>query len=417
MPEQNIKYKFPHGFLWGTATSAHQVEGGNENNWTEWERKSGKIKDGSVSGRACNSYEMYAEDIKLAKELNNNAYRFGIEWSRVEPERGKFDLDELRHYQKIVTECRKNKIEPIVTLYHWTQPIWFAKMGGWLNKQSPVIFRHYVEQVAKVLGNDVIFWCTLNEPMIYAYNSYWLGKWPAYSAKSAGSAGKPDYFTKPPIFKRFFDFKKVLKNLAAAHKLAYFALHERNSRCLVSIAKNNQCFEPYLDTWLNITAVNFIRNYWNHSFLNKIKDTLDYIGLNYYFHNLLYVSLLGHVLMNENKEVSDMGWEIYPQGLYETLKELQNYNLPIYILENGIADARDAKRADFIYEHLQAAHQAIAEGVDVRGYCHWSLLDNFEWVDGYEPKFGLYKVDFKTFKRTARPSAKIYSEICENNGF
>ena len=398
MAEQNIKHKFPAGFLWGTATSAHQIEGGNENNWTEWERKKGNIKDGSISGRACNSYELYAEDIKLAKELNNNVYRFGIEWSRVEPQRGKFDLNELHHYQKVIAECRRNGLEPLVTLYHWTQPLWFAKLGGWLNKQSPVIFRRYVEQVAKVFGNDVTFWCTINEPMIYAYNSYWLGKW-------------------VPQEKSFFKFKKVIKNLAAAHKLAYFTLHERNSRCQVSIAKNNQFFEPYLDTWFNITAVNFVRNFWNHSFLNKIKDTLDYIGLNYYFHNLVYVSFSGYVLMNENKEVSDLGWEIYPPGLYEVLKELQIYNLPIYILENGLADARDAKRTDFIREHLRAAHKAIGEGVDVRGYCHWSLMDNFEWADGYEPKFGLYEVDLKTFKRTPRPSAKVYSEIAKNNGF
>ncbi|PIT93796.1 glycoside hydrolase family 1 protein [Candidatus Falkowbacteria bacterium CG10_big_fil_rev_8_21_14_0_10_43_11] len=397
MAEHEIKYKFPAGFLWGTATSAHQIEGGNENNWTEWERKQGKIKDGSISGRACNSYELYKEDIKLAKELNNNAYRFGIEWSRIEPQRGKFDKNELRHYQKVIAECRRNRLEPFVTLYHWTQPLWFAKMGGWLNKQSPLMFRSYIEQVVRFFGSSVTFWCTLNEPMIYAYNSYWLGKW-------------------TPQEKSFFKFKKVIKNLIAAHKLAYFVLHERNSRCQVSIAKNNQCFEPYLDTWLNIMAVNFIRNYWNHSFLNKIKNELDYIGLNYYFHNLLYVSLQGYVQMNENKIISDMGWEIYPRGIYEVLKELQEYRLPIYILENGLADARDEKRADLIREHLRYAHQAITEGVDVRGYCHWSLMDNFEWADGYEPKFGLHEVDFKTFKRTARPSAKIYSEICKNNG-
>ncbi|MEK7068094.1 MAG: family 1 glycosylhydrolase, partial [Patescibacteria group bacterium] len=185
MAEQDIKYKFPAGFLWGTATSAHQIEGGNENNWTAWEQ-GGNTKDGSVSGRACNSYELYEEDIKLAKELDNNAYRFSIEWSRVEPQRGKFDQDALRHYQKVIAACRRHGLEPLVTLYHWTQPLWFAKMGGWLNKQSPLIFRNYIEQVAKFLGSSVIFWCTINEPMIYAYNSYWLGKWPAYAHATAG---------------------------------------------------------------------------------------------------------------------------------------------------------------------------------------------------------------------------------------
>lgn len=397
MAEQDIKYKFPAGFLWGTATSAHQIEGNNENNWTAWEQ-AGHIKDSSISGRACNSYELYAEDIKLAKELNNNAYRFSVEWSRIEPQLGRYDKTELQHYQRIVAECRRNGLEPFVTLYHWTQPPWFSKMGGWLSKQSPMMFREYVEQVAKFFGSNITFWCTVNEPLIYAYNSYWLGKW-------------------PPQAKNFFKFRRVIDNLAKAHRLAYFALHERNSRCQVGVAKNNQFFEPYLDAWLNRTAVNFIRNYWNHSWLKKIKGTLDYLGLNYYFHNLLYVSLSGYVQMNENKTVSDLGWEIYPRGLYEVLKELAEYHLPIYILENGLADAADARRADFIREHLRYVHQAIQEGVDVRGYFHWSLLDNFEWADGFEPKFGLYQVDFKTFRRTARPSAKVYAEIAKNNGF
>ncbi|OGF19267.1 hypothetical protein A3G56_02760 [Candidatus Falkowbacteria bacterium RIFCSPLOWO2_12_FULL_45_10] len=396
MAEEQIKYKFPSGFIWGTATSAHQIEGGNENNWTEWEQD-GHIKDGSVSGRAANSYELHAEDIKLVKELNNNAYRFSIEWSRIEPQRGRWDKVELRHYQKIIEECRRNDIEPFVTLYHWTQPLWFAEMGGWLNKQSPLIFRNYVEQVVKFLGSGVTFWCTINEPMVYAYNSYWLGKW-------------------PPQGKSFFKFNQVTNNLAQAHRLAYFILHEKNSRCQVGAAKNNQFFEPYLDTWLNRTAVNFIRRYWNHSWLKKIKDTSDYLAVNYYFHNLLYVSLRGYVLMNENKIISDLGWEVYPEGIGAVLKELRGYQLPIYVLENGLADASDEKRADFIRAHLRSVRQAIAEGADVRGYFHWSLMDNFEWADGFEPKFGLYQVDFKTFKRAPRPSAAVYAEICKNNG-
>jgi len=397
MSEQNIKYKFPQGFLWGTATSAHQIEGGNENNWTEWEQ-SGHIKDGTVSGRACNSYELYAEDIKLARELNNNVYRFSLEWSRIEPEQGHFEKDELSHYQKVVAACRKNNLEPIVTLYHWTQPLWFAQGGGWLNKQSPLLFKNFIEHVVKYLGHDVRFWCTINEPIIYAYNSYWRGKW-------------------PPQAKSVFKFRRVLDNLAKAHELAYFSLHERGGHCQVGVAKNNQFFEPYLPTFFNAAAVRLAGNYWNHSWLKKIQNTLDYIGLNYYFHNLIYVSSRGYVLMNENKTVSDMGWEIYPQGLYEVLRELKSYKLPIYILENGLADAADRQRADFIRDHLRYVHQAIQEGIDVRGYCHWSLLDNFEWADGFEPKFGLYKVDFKTFKRTPRPSAVVYAEICKNNGF
>jgi len=395
--KSNLKYVFPKGFLWGTATSAHQIEGNNENNWTEWEAQ-GHIKDGFISGRACNSWEMYKEDIKLAKELNNNAYRFSVEWSRVEPEPGKFDKDALARYTDMAQECRKHNIKPIVTLYHWTQPTWFASLGGWLHKDSPLFFQKYVEAVSKTMGSEVRLWCTLNEPMIYAYNSYLQGKW-------------------PPQQKSFFRFWRVLRNLVKAHKLAYFTLHDYSNNCQVGIAKNNQFFESYLESWFNRVSVAVISKFWNFYFLNKIQETLDYIGLNYYFHNLIYISLKGYVLMNENKKINDMGWEIYPAGIYEVLQGLKKYELPIYILENGLADARDDRREHFIKDHLRYVHKAIKSGVDVRGYCHWSLLDNFEWADGYEPKFGLYAVDQETFVRTPRVSAKIYADICQNNGF
>ncbi len=394
---KKLKYKFPDNFLWGTATSSHQVEGNNENSWTEWE-KQGHIKDGSISGRACNSYEFYKKDIRLCKELNNSAYRFSIEWSRIEPKEDEFDRNELRHYQDVVIECKKNNIEPFVTIYHWTLPIWFAKKGGWLNKDAPVYFRRYTSKLAEALGRDVKFWCTINEPMIYSFNSYLKGKW-------------------PPQSKNYFKFRKAVKNLIKAHKLSYIVLHERNNRCRVGIAKNNQFFEPYLNNFINKKAVKIIDKFWNYKFLNKIKEELDYIGLNYYFHNRIYISLFSYMPMNKDESVSDMGWEIYPRGIYEALKGLRKYGLPIYILENGLADAEDSKRANFIKEHLRYVDRAIKEDVNVRGYFHWSLLDNFEWSEGYEPKFGLYEVDFKTFERKARKSAKVYAEIAKNNGF
>lgn len=391
-------YAFPEKFLWGTATSSHQVEGNNENDWTEWEKQTGHIKDGSLSGRACNSYELYREDIKLVKELNNNAYRFSLEWSRIEPQEGEFDNQALEHYKNIVKECRDNNIEPIVTLYHWTQPLWFRDEGGWLNKNSAIFFRRYTQRVVKALGGEVTFWCTLNEPLIYAYNSYLKGKW-------------------PPQKRSYFKYKKVLKNLAQAHQFAYHIIHDLYSQAQVSVAKNNQFFEPYVNTFFNRLAVSWLRKFWNHKFLQKIKNELDYIGLNYYFHNLIFFFWRGYLLMNANKKVNDLGWEIYPAGIYEVLKELKKYRLPIYILENGLADKTDVQRADFIKEHLRYIHKAIKAGVDVRGYCHWSLVDNFEWAEGFEPKFGLYKFNSRTFERKAKPSAKVYAEIAENNGF
>jgi len=394
---KKLKYKFPENFFWGTATSAHQIEGNNENQWSEWE-KQGHIKDGSISGRACNSYQLYKKDVELIKELNNNAYRFSIEWSRIEPKQGQFDKDEISHYKKVIKECKENNIEPFITIYHWTMPLWFAEQGGWLNKNAPTYFKRYTEKLAEAFGQDVKYWCTINEPMIYAFNSYLKGKW-------------------VPQKKSFLKFRKVLRNLVKAHKLAYDALHKNSNRCQVSIAKNNQFFEAYSNDFINKTAVKFLHYYWNESFLNKIKNELDYIGLNYYFHNRLKISWNFYELKNKNKITNDMGWEIYPEGIYHVLKNLEKYNLPIYILENGLADAKDEKRADFIVEHLRYIHKAIQSGVDVRGYFHWSLLDNFEWAEGYEPKFGLYAVDFKTFERKARGSAGVYGEIAKSNGF
>lgn len=401
MPHHKRKLIFPKNFLWGTATSSHQIEGGNENNWTEWEQED-TIKDGTVSGRACNSWELYKEDIALAKELNNNAYRFGIEWSRVEPQQGRFDASALARYKDMVRECRKQGIEPFVTLYHWTQPLWFRDAGGWLNKRSPLYFKQYVERVVKELGHDVKFWVTINEPFIYSYNSYLIAKWPP-AAQSKSS------------IKRLSEFLTVQNNLAKAHRLAYFALHDFGP-CEVGVAKNNQYFEPYVASLFNRAAVYLAARYWNHSFLKKIEDTMDYVGINYYFHNRVYVTLTGYVQMNENKATNDLGWEIYPKGLYEVLMDVRRYDKPVYVLENGLADARDTRRAAFIRDHLKYVHQAIKDGTDVRGYFHWSLIDNFEWSEGFEPRFGLYEVDFETFERTPRPSAKVYAAIAKNNG-
>ena len=398
--EKKLKYKFPAGFLLGVATSSHQIEGGNENDWTAWELawKGRPGGPADLSGRACNSWELYERDIEMAGELHCKLYRFSIEWSRVEPREGHFDKTALRRYHQMARVCKKRGIEPLVKLHHFTNPQWFAARGGWRGKHAPDLFRRYAARVAKEMGNDVKLWCTINEPLIYTYNSFWKGKW-------------------PPQKKSYFAFRRALKNLSLAHKKAYETLHDANPAARVSIAKNNQFFESYLDTWLNKQAVKIIRYFWNRSFLNSIRGAMDYIGLNYYFHNVVRFSGHGYALMNKNKQTSDLGWEIYPRGLYQTLKELQTYQLPVYILENGLADADDSRRANFIRVHLREAHRAIADGVDVRGYCHWSLLDNFEWAEGFAPKFGLYAVDFKTFKRVPRPSAGVYAEICKNNGF
>lgn len=392
--------KFPKGFLWGTATSSHQVEGGLRNNWTEWE-KEGHIEDGTVSGKACNSYELYEKDADLSVELNNNAYRFSVEWSRIEPQEGKFNQKEIEHYKKVIKALKKRGIEPLVTIYHWTYPLWFRDKGCWLNSKSPQYFNRYVQYLVKNLDHEVKYWCTINEPLIFAFNSYHRRKW-------------------PPQKGSFLKARRVVLNLIKAHKLAYKTIKKVRPDAQIGIAKNNQHFEAFRSC-MDRAAVKFTDWYWNHWVLDDLKGYQDYIGLNYYFHNIFQFAPLRPKSLfvrhkNKNEIISDMGWEVYPEGIYHCLMDLhKTYNLPVFILENGIADQGDVKRQAFIKNHLKYVHQAIKEGADVKGYFHWSLIDNFEWKDGFDKKFGLYEVDYNTFERKPRQSAKIYSEICKNN--
>lgn len=393
-------YKFPKDFLWGAATSAHQVEGGNFNDWTKWEKENAKIlakeaKDywqdwqqekfpkmfepsNYISGRACDHYHKYEEDFDIAKTLGHKAHRFSIEWSRIEPEEGKFNEEEIEHYRKVLKSLRERGLEPFVTLYHWPLPLWLEQKGGWLNKRTSYYFDRYIKIISEKLFDLVDYWVTLNEPNVYSAQSFLTGEW-------------------PPQKKNPLKYLRVLKNLTRAHKQAYKSLHLIDKNCNVGIAKNNICFKfnPFADY------------FWNKYFLNKIKNQQDFIGLQYYFYNSF--------LKPKDVLVSDLGWDIIPQGIYSVLRQLKRYNKPIYITENGLADADDSKREKFIKEHLKYVHKAIEEGVDVRGYFYWSLLDNFEWNKGFWPRFGLVEVDYNTLERKVRPSAWKYAEICKSN--
>jgi len=408
LSKKNI-LQFPKGFLWGASTSAHQVEGGQFNDWTVWEKESSKSKvqkakledwsgyilenypnplqnNNYISGQACDHYNCYKEDFDIAKSLNHNAHRFSIEWSRIEPEQGKFNQKEIEHYREVLLSLKERGLEPFVTLYHWTLPIWLAEKGGWLNQKTPYYFDRYVKIISENLFNEVDFWITINEPLVYASASFLKGIWPPASP----SQGRPQNRS---ILKYF----KVLNNLAKAHQLSYKSLHLIDLDCQVGIAKNNIHFK-------NVFLANY---FWNKYFLNKIKKEQDFIGLNYYFH---------HRFFKEKKLlVSDLGWDFYPQGIYYLLKDLKKYKKPIYITENGLADIKDTKRIRFIKDHLKYIYQAIKKGVNVRGYFYWSLLDNFEWDKGFWPRFGLIEIDYKTMKRKVRPSAYEYAKICKEN--
>ena len=403
MKENNLK--FPKNFLWGAATSAHQVEGENINNdWWRWEQLE-KIKDGSVSGKACDHYHLFKSDFKMAKDLEHNAHRLSIEWSRIKPSPGKWDLEEVDHYREVLDSLRANGMKTMVTLHHFTDPLWFADSGGWENKKSAFYFSRFAEFIAKELGNKIDFWITINEPGVYVSKSYLEGDW-------------------PPERRSIFAARRVVNNMVKAHCGAYKKIHrvlEENFDVWVGIANNNIYCEPYQKyNPFDVILVLILRYFTNFLFLDSIKKEMDFIGLNYYFHYKLRFNPLkiksGFVeIKNDNKEVSDFGWEIYPRGIYEALRELKKYNKPIFITENGVADRNDIYREKFILGHLKEIHRAIQDGVDVRGYLHWSLLDNFEWKEGFRMRFGLVEVDFKSHQRRVRKSARMFAEICKSN--
>jgi len=398
--------QFPQNFFWGAATSAYQVEGSNINNdWWHWEKTAG-IKE--PSGEACRHYEFYKEDFDLAKILNHNCHRLSIEWSRIEPQEGRFSEKEIGHYRDVILSLKERNLEPIITLHHFTNPLWFAKLGGWQNKSAPVYFLRYVDRAVGALCDNVCYWITINEPLVYVYNSYILGLW-------------------PPQEKYFLKAKRVVNNLTSAHiksyKLIQSIYKKRNLALpLISIAQSIQAFEP-CNGALNKFAAYLRDRLFNFKLIEKLiyGNALDFIGINYYTRSLIDIEglslkyLLMDVCKRDHKPLKKncLGWDIYPQGLYNLLLKLKKYNLPVFILENGICTEDDFERWDFIYRHLENIHLAIAGGVKVLGYIYWSLIDNFEWDKGFSPRFGLIEVDYNTYKRTVRESARKFSEVCK----
>jgi len=393
----DMSNKFPQNFFWGTGTSSHQIEGDNtKNDW--WEAEvNGRLPH--KSGKACDSYNRYEEDFDRAIAMGNNAHRFSIEWSRVEPEEGKFSEEAIEHYRKVIQALRARGLEPFVTLHHFTNPIWFACKGGWTNKKAPEYFARYVEYVASRLGSEVKYWITINEPAIVISKGYLKGAWPP--------------FLKMNIFGWF----EALDNMAKAHKLAYKILHNKNPHLSIGSSHSINWYTPAHSGILGmmesiiIPPVKFFKDRW---FLSKTVSYNDFVGIQYY--SRYKFSFLRGFFHDEKEERSDFGWEIYPEGLYHVVSEVyKKYKKPIYITENGISDADDDQRPEFIKNHLKWLHKAIEEGADVRGYFYWSLLDNFEWAEGFTQRFGLVEVDFNTFERKMRGSGEVYGKICRDN--
>ncbi len=418
-------------FLWGAATSSHQVEGNNDkNDWWAWEQE-GHVEGGAKSGLATDHWNRFREDIRLAADLGLNSYRFSVEWSRIEPEEGRWDDRALEWYRELISECEKQKIVPMLTLHHFTSPQWFARKGSFTWSEAPTRFTEYVKHVIQALGSRVSLWCTFNEPMVLVVGTY-LAKFmpPAEFSPAKASA--------------------ACRNLLDAHVQAYDLLHAelRDRPISVGIAQNLLDFEPDR-AWhpLEQLFAHLLHRFYNQSWLDAVtarrqgfgipglipkapvvsrareKPSADFIGVNYY--TKAYVqwrprsgaegispdSPVGIAFARRKEKVSDLGWAIHPEGFGKMLRFASRYRLPIYITENGIADREDRLRREFLDSHLREVAQAIEGGIDIRGYYYWSLLDNFEWIKGFWPRFGLYSVDYGNFERKARESALHLKKI------
>ncbi|MBI4431107.1 MAG: glycoside hydrolase family 1 protein [Candidatus Omnitrophica bacterium] len=408
---------FPKGFLWGAATSSHQVEGDNDaNDWADWET-AGRAKE--RSGMACDHWRRFREDFDLARSLGHNAHRFSIEWSRIEPQEGQFNEAALLHYCEVVDALRERNLEPVVTLHHFTLPRWVAREGGWISSRFVQYFLRYADRVAEYLSDKVRYWVTVNEPMVALYQGYIQGIW-------------------PPGEKSFGKALEMFRNVVRVHTELYHMLHNRRRNCWVGMAKHVRAFFPYRSFWpfdhlsaglrqfffsdlmthILTTGVAFFPGLEN-SFLRRAKGTTDFIGVNYYTREFVKFALTfpfggekEKSFSGETGERNSLGWEIYPEGLYRALVDLRKFSLPIIILENGLCTLEDPRRIVFIQSHLGAVARAMKAGADIRGYFYWSLVDNFEWLDGFEPRFGLVEMDYKTQARRPRPSAEYYAGIC-----
>jgi len=347
------------------------------------------------SGAAADHYHRFAEDFKLAHDLGLNLMRISIEWSRIEPVEGQFNQTEIDHYREVLQTMKAQGLTRMVTLFHWTMPQWLYEQGGFNAPGADKKFARFSKHVAEHLGNEIDYWLTVNEPEVYSLLSY-------------------NYGLHPPFQKSPIAMIKMIHRLLAAHKSSYRAIKEILPQAQIGLAKNNVYYEAYrTDSIWDKFTVYLSRYITDFYILDRLKGFSDFIGLNYYFYHTLQFHLTrGWQVKNLEGPKSDMGWRTYPKGIYYLVKDLwQRYRKPIFITENGIANAHDDMRAQYIQEHVSWLGQAIAEGTDVRGYCYWSLTDTYEWHDGFNPKFGLIEVDFSTQQRRVRSSADIFKQL------
>jgi beta-glucosidase len=413
-PEKHIDWEqvnleelsFPSDFSWGVATASHQIEGHNQNNWSKFESE----RSMEASGVACDHWNRWETDFDLIEALGVGHYRFSIEWSRIEPQEGEWNHTALQQYSEMIDNLLSRGIEPMVTLHHFSHPIWFEEKGGFLNRDNIHHWVEYSERVFTELSDRVTNWCTVNEPEVFAIMGYHMKLFPP---------------GKGSILKTI----RVMQNVVQAHAHAYHSLKKIRPESRIGLAKNVTIFDPLrrwnLLHWITAFILNHIWNGAIISVLNggrmfgrripKAKDSLDFIGLNYYTHALASPFIPQTIEVDLPKRphevMTEFGYPMYAEGLERSVDMLTPLGVPIEITENGVADSEDSLRPEHLKRHLWIISEMLDKGQDIRSYYHWSLMDNFEWAEGYSLRFGLYHVDYETQKRSLRESGKIYRKI------
>jgi beta-glucosidase len=416
---------FPSGFLWGAATAAHQVEGDNTNSdWWEWEHRPGSPCP-EPSGRACEHYTRYPDDIAILADIGLNTYRFSVEWARIEPRDGEFDAAQLAHYRAMTETVRAAGLTPMVTLHHFTLPRWVDQRGGWTAPDAPELFARYCARVVEAIGDLVDWWCTINEPGNVAVGGY-LGA-----------------FGWPPGTRDMRSYDAAVAGLLRGHDVARDAVKSRYPSARVGATHGMQ---EWTSNAAGRAPMQRARQMFEDAFLDAAGQD-DYIGVQTYTRvpvdlpmvlgpgawvvanvgpvrsrllpGILRQSVRGAM---QGSDASDgvrrtqMGYEFRPESIAATLRRAASLHpgKDLVVTEHGIATADDEERIEFIERGLAAVAETLADGLPVRGYLYWSLLDNFEWAFGYGPTFGLVGVDRSTMQRSVRPSARRLGEIARS---
>ncbi len=410
--------RFPKDFGWGVATASHQIEGNNHNNWSEFEKNNGLEE----SGIACDHWNRWNQDFELIKELGVGHYRFSIEWSRIQPTKDVWDDLIVKQYSEMVDDLISKGIEPMITLHHFSHPVWFQDEGGFEIEDNVSYWINFCEIIFNELSDRVKWWCTINEPAVFTTMGYVLGEF-------------------PPGARSFKKARSVSKNMMSAHAQCYRNLKKlpNGEDSNIGFVKNINIFDPYkrwnIFHWIQAKILDEMFNKcWlrglktgrfrapSSIFSQKIdglRGSADFIGVNYYTHLLTTPFMPTSVELEPLKRPweirTDFRYPMYAEGLRRSFEMVENLGVPIYVTENGVADKNDDFRPEHIRKHLWITSRAILDGFNVKGFFHWSLMDNFEWAEGYAQRFGLYHVNYETQKRTLKESGKLYSGIIKKN--